>query len=79
MLTKSLAQELAPEVRVNAVSPGAILWPDSIEENHQSEVMAKTLLGRAGSVEDITRAIRFLIESDFITAQIVNVDGGRLN
>jgi pteridine reductase len=79
MLTKSLAQELAPDIRVNAVSPGAILWPDSIEKNHQSEVIAKTLLGRTGSGEDITRAIRFLIESDFITAQIVNVDGGRLN
>jgi len=79
MLTKSLAQELAPEIRVNAVSPGAILWPDSIEENYQSEVIAKTLLGRTGSVDDITSAIRFLIDSDFITAQIVNVDGGRLN
>lgn len=79
MLTKSLAQELAPEIRVNAVSPGAILWPENFEENYQSEVIAKTLLGRTGSVEDITSAIRFLIDSDFITAQILNVDGGRLN
>ncbi len=78
MLTRSLAHELAPDIRVNAISPGAILWPDDIEVDHQTKVLNNTLAGRAGSTQDITTTVRFLIESDFITAQVINVDGGRL-
>ncbi|NNE38319.1 MAG: SDR family oxidoreductase, partial [Gammaproteobacteria bacterium] len=78
MLTRSLAQELAPDIRVNAISPGAIIWPDDIDKDHQAEVLSKTLAGRMGSVQDIAAAVRFLIESEYITAQVINVDGGRL-
>jgi pteridine reductase len=78
MLTRSLALELAPEVRVNAISPGAILWPEGVEKGHKNEVTNRTLLGRAGTASDISSTVRFLIDSEFITAQVINVDGGRL-
>ncbi len=78
-LTRSLALELAPEVRVNGVSPGAILWP---EQNHdleaQAEILGKIPLSRAGEPVDIARAVRFfLIDAPYITGQILAVDGGR--
>ncbi len=78
MLTRALAKELAPEIRVNAISPGAIIWPDETDKAHQMDVLNNTLVNRTGSVQDITDTVRFLIESDFITAQVINVDGGRL-
>lgn len=78
-LTRSLALELAPEVRVNGVSPGAILWP---EQNHdpdaQAEILGKVPLSRAGEPADIARAVRFfLIDAPYVTGQILAVDGGR--
>jgi len=79
MLTKSLARELGPEIRVNAVSPGAILWPEALTEDKKLEILAKTALKRQGSPEDITRAVRYLInDADYVTGQIINVDGGRV-
>ncbi|MBL8398632.1 MAG: pteridine reductase [Candidatus Accumulibacter sp.] len=79
-LTRALAIELAPEVRVNAVAPGAILWPESdiFDSTMQQEIIDHTLLRRAGQPRDIARAVRYLIEhADYVTGQVINVDGGR--
>lgn len=78
-LTKSLASELAPEIRVNAVAPGAIMWPenDTDELSHQ-RLVSRTPLRRIGDADDIARAVKFLLtDAGFITGQIINVDGGR--
>ena len=78
MLTKALARELAPTVRVNAVAPGAILWPDHASEEARRAIIARTALKRQGHPRDIARAVRFLItEADYITGQVLTVDGGR--
>ena len=87
MLTKSLAKELGPEIRVNGVSPGAIMWPEADEADngspemiaqHQS-ILDKTSLKKSGSAEDIANAILFLVtQADYITGHIIPVDGGRL-
>lgn len=79
MLTKSMARELAPEIRCNAIAPGAILWPESEDYAHtQQEIIARTALKRQGSPEDIARTALFLIrDADYITGQIISVDGGR--
>ncbi len=78
-LTKSLANELGPEIRVNAVAPGAILWPENdTDEISQRRMISKTPLKRAGEPDDIAKTIHFLIShSDYITGQVINVDGGR--
>ena len=80
-LTRSLAHELGPEVRVNAVAPGPVLWPENnpqFDELYRQRVISQTLLKRVGEPEDIARAVRFLIEdAPFITGQIIPVDGGR--
>jgi len=79
MLTKSLARELAPEVRVNAVAPGAILWPEAA--HHQAEhqaIINRTALKREGEPADIARTVEFLVNhAPYITGQVVSVDGGR--
>ncbi|WP_415893420.1 pteridine reductase [Neptuniibacter sp. PT8_73] len=78
MMTKSLAKELAPEVRVNGVSPGAILWPEQeLEEDRKQSILDKTLLNRIGSPEDIAQAIVFLASAEYITGQVLAVDGGK--
>ena len=78
MMTKSLACELGPEVRVNAVAPGAILWPENIDEVAKQRIVSKTFLKRQGEPNDIARAILFLIrEANYMTGQILAVDGGR--
>ncbi|QTR52850.1 pteridine reductase [Thiothrix unzii] len=80
MLTQSLARELGPEVRVNGVAPGAILWPE-MAENHamHQDLLAKTALKREGSPEDIARTVLFLVrDADYITGQVIPVDGGRV-
>lgn len=79
MLTKSLASDLAPEIRVNAVSPGAILWPESnTHVPSQTELLAKIPLQRLGEPSDIANLVRFLIdEGSYITGQTIAVDGGR--
>jgi pteridine reductase len=80
MLVKSLALELGPEVRVNGVSPGAILWPESGKsEGAKQAMLAKTALKRVGSPDDVAEAVRWLIEdARYTTGQILAVDGGRL-
>ncbi len=79
MLTKSLARELAPNVRVNGISPGAILWPEveEYEQVHQ-EIIERTALKKEGHPSDIANTAWFLIHAaDYITGQIIAVDGGR--
>ncbi|MDO8925938.1 MAG: pteridine reductase [Sideroxyarcus sp.] len=80
-LTRSLAQEMAPQVRVNGVSPGVNLWPESAEwqdEEKRRKLIAHTLLKRAGDPDDIAKTVKFLIaDAPYITGQIIAVDGGR--
>ena len=80
-LTKSLAHELAPEVRVNAVAPGPVLWPEDnpqFDEVYRQRVISQKLLKRIGESDDVARAVRFLIDdAPFITGQVIAVDGGR--
>ncbi len=78
-MTRSLAKELGPDVRVNGISPGAILWPENdIDETTQAEILSRIALQRSGNPLDIARAVRFFIEEgDYITGQILAIDGGR--
>lgn len=80
-LTRALAQEMAPQVRVNAVSPGVIVWPENSEWDdveRRRKLIAHTLLKRQGEPEDIARTVQFLInDAPYITGQIISVDGGR--
>ena len=80
-LTRSLALELGPEIRVNGVAPGAILWPDGDEHFAPSEkgrITAQTPLKRIGSPEDVAGAVKYLLfDAPFVTGQILAVDGGR--
>ena len=78
-LTRSLAVELAPDVRVNGVAPGAILWPEQADGGQtQADILARIPLARSGSPADIAGAVRFLLEeAPYITGQIIAVDGGR--
>lgn len=79
-LTRSLARELAPEVRVNAVAPGPILWPDdeSFNELSRQRIISSTPLRREGTPEDIAKAVHFLLaDSPYITGETISVDGGR--
>lgn len=79
MLTKSLARELGPEVRVNAIAPGPVLWPErDLDAALKDEIIAKTALKRSGSPEDIARtAYFFAVEAPYVTGQVIAVDGGR--
>lgn len=78
MLTRSMAAELGPEVRVNAVAPGAILWPEGLDETSKEKIVARTFLKRKGSPEDIANMILFLIQNaNYMTGQVLTVDGGR--
>lgn len=78
MLTRALAKELAPAVRVNAVSPGAILWAADTSAAMQQAILSEVPLGRLGTPDDVARAVYFLIaEADYITGQTLAVDGGR--
>lgn len=80
-LTRSLARELGPEVRVNGVAPGAIVWPEDAEwadEIARQRIINQTLLKRVGDPDDIARATLFLIlDSPYVTGQVIAVDGGR--
>ena len=78
ILTKSLAKELAPDIRVNAISPGAITWPDVMDSKTKENIINQTVLKKMGNAEDIAKTVIFLIEgSSYITGQILNVDGGK--
>lgn len=76
MLTRSLALALAPTIRVNAVLPGAVLIPQGWDEDRYQRLALKTPLRRHGSPEDVSRAVIYLMEEDFITGQKIVVDGG---
>ncbi len=79
MLTRSLAKDLAPAIRVNGVSPGAILWPeDGMTREAEQSILKQVPLKRTGEPSDIARAVMFLIDdAPYITGQIIAVDGGR--
>jgi len=86
MLTKTLAQELAPLVRVNGIAPGAILWPDDahkkpedrLSDDNKEKMLAKIPLQQRGQAQDIARTILFLAQqAPYITGQVITVDGGR--
>lgn len=79
MLTLSLARELGPEIRVNAVAPGAILWPESGKSDAAKQgLLEKTALKRVGEPADIARTVRFLLrEAPYLTGEVIKVDGGR--
>ena len=79
MATKSLALELAPEVRVNAIAPGAILWAENeTSDTQQQSMLARTPLARTGTPAEIAEAVRWLLrEATYTTGQVINVDGGR--
>ena len=79
MLTRSLAKDLAPEIRVNGVSPGAILWPeDGMSEGMQQTILRQVPLQRAGDPDDIAGCVLYLLrDAPYVTGQIVAVDGGR--
>jgi len=78
-LTRSLARELGPAVRVNAVAPGPVMWPeDGMDKQLQAKIVDRTALKRSGSAEDVARAVLFFAtEAPFVTGQILAVDGGR--
>ena len=76
--TRSLAVEMAPDVRVNAVAPGIAIFPEGYDDAARERLLAKTLLRREGGAAEIARTVRFLIEGvDTVTRQVLTVDGGR--
>ena len=80
MLTKTLAKELAPNIRVNGISPGSILWPQDESQLSDKEKMImiyRIALKSQGSPNDIAQAVLFLANSKYITGQVINIDGGR--
>jgi pteridine reductase len=79
MLTRALARELAPEVRVNAIAPGPVLWPEAgVDAQRKADILARTPLARAGEPADIARTVVFFAaDAPFVTGQVLAVDGGR--
>jgi len=79
MLTRSLARELGPEIRVNGIAPGPVMWPEQpMDETLKGEIVGKTALKRTGSPDDIARtALFFAADAPYVTGQIIAVDGGR--
>ncbi len=81
MLVKSLALEMAPKVRVNGIAPGAILWPENnaaSQAQQQKAILAKIPLLKRGSPESIVQAVLFLLTNEYITGEVIRIDGGRL-
>ena len=81
MMTKALAKELGPHIRVNAVAPGAVMWPEgenTLNEESRQTIIRRTALHRHGSAKDIAKAVLFLVrDADYVTGQVIAVDGGR--
>lgn len=79
MLTRGLARELGPEVRVNGIAPGPILWPDAgMDEKQKQNIIRRTALQRAGTPEDVAALALYLLrDAPYVTGQIIAVDGGR--
>lgn len=76
-LTRALARVLAPNIRVNAIAPGAVLLPESWDEGAAEQLAGTTPLGRLGSPEDVTQALLYLLRADYVTGETLIVDGGR--
>jgi pteridine reductase len=78
-MTKILAKELAPLVRVNAIAPGAIMWPENdLSEQAKDEILQRVPLARCGSAENIAKAVLYLVkDADYTTGQVLTIDGGR--
>jgi pteridine reductase len=76
-MTRALARVLAPDVRVNGVAPGAVLLPEEWPEESAARLARTTPLGRLGSPDDVVRAVRYLLEADYVTGETLVVDGGR--
>src|SRR6266508_4256491 len=76
-LTECLALDLAPEVRVNAIAPGTVLWPESYSASLRSRLMKRIPLGRTGEPSDVAAAVRYLADAPFVTGAVLPVDGGR--
>jgi pteridine reductase len=78
-MTRALAKELAPDIRVNGVAPGAILWPEhDVDPAKKAEILAHVPMKRAGDASDIAKAVLFLVEdAPYVTGQMLSVDGGR--
>jgi pteridine reductase len=77
-LTQSLAIDLAPDIRVNGIGPGAILWPErEMEDDEKEKLLSSIPLGELGKPEDIAKTLSFLISASYVTGQIIFVDGGR--
>jgi pteridine reductase len=76
-LTRLLALEWAPEVRVNGVAPGAVLLPESLPAERRKRIVSRIPMGRLGTPEDVARTVLFLCSEPFVTGQILSVDGGR--
>ena len=80
MLTKTLAKELAPNIRVNGISPGSILWPQDgsqLADKEKMMMLDRIALNRQGSPNDIAEAVLFLADAKYITGEVINIDGGR--
>jgi pteridine reductase len=79
MMTLALAKELGPQIRVNGVAPGAILWPENENSSgHQQKILNKVVMGRAGHPQDIASAVVYLgLDAPYVTGQVLAVDGGR--
>ena len=78
MMTKSLAKEFGADIRVNAVAPGAILWPEAMDEDIKQEITERTALKRKGEPNDIAKAVLYLVrDANYVTGQIMTIDGGR--
>jgi NAD(P)-dependent dehydrogenase (short-subunit alcohol dehydrogenase family) len=76
-VNRGLAKVLAPKIQVNGVAPGPVLFPEYYTQDQKHLAIDRTLLKRAGSPRDIVNAIVFLIENDYITGEVIHVDGGR--
>jgi pteridine reductase len=77
-MTRALARDLAPEVRVNGIAPGAVLWPEHGDYADRDAIIARTPLARAGSPDDVASAALWLLrDAPFVTGQILSIDGGR--
>ncbi len=76
-LTQGLARELAPAIRVNAICPGAVLWPEGADETERAAILERVPLKRAGAPADVVRALEYLLDADYVTGEVMVVDGGR--
>ncbi len=76
-VTECLALELAPKIRVNAVAPGAVLWPEAYPAARRRELARRIPLGRAGTPQDVADAVRYLADAPFVTGAVLPIDGGR--